>query len=292
MIQKQGKIIKGIGGFYYIKTADSDTVICCKARGNFRYKKMVPMIGDIVEIEIKEFGEAQIRRILKRKNAFERPPVANVDLALIVFSLTAPEPNLVLLDKMVIEAEWRSIEPLIIFTKKDLVDQKEIEKLQEIYKNTGYSLLFLSKDSEITPLVQKMQGKTTFMAGPSGVGKSTLTNHICQDQVMEIGTISHKTERGKHTTRHIQLLELSNGGSLLDTPGFSALDLNDQMTPELLTQYYPEFSAVSCKFANCQHINEPGCKVKEAVENGQIHPVRYQNYCHLWQNLKSRKKKY
>jgi len=292
MIQKQGKIIKGIGGFYYIKTADSDEVICCKARGNFRYKKMVPMIGDIVEIEIKEFGEAQIRRILKRKNAFERPPVANVDLALIVFSLTAPEPNLVLLDKMLIEAEWRSIEPLIIFTKKDLVDQKTIETLQEIYKNTGYSLLFLSKDSEITPLIEKMKGKTTFMAGPSGVGKSTLTNHICHGHVMEIGTISQKTERGKHTTRHIQLLELSNGGSLLDTPGFSALDLNDQMTPELLTQYYPEFSAVSCKFANCQHINEPGCKVKEAVENGQIHPVRYQNYCHLWQNLKSRKKKY
>jgi len=292
MIHKQGKIIKGIGGFYYIKTTDSDSVICCKARGNFRYKKMVPMIGDIVEIEIKEFGESQIRRILPRKNAFERPPVANVDLALIVFSVTAPAPNLVLLDKMLIETEWRSIEPLILFTKKDLADPKEIQTLQKIYKNTGYSLMFLSKDSEIKPLIQKMQGKTTFMAGPSGVGKSTLTNRICQGQVMKIGTISEKTERGKHTTRHIQLIELSNGGSLLDTPGFSALDLNSELPLESLTQYYPEFSQVSCKFANCQHINEPGCKVKEAVENGQIHPVRYQNYCHLWQNLKSRKKKY
>jgi len=283
-----GKIIKGIGGFYYVKTQISDEVLECKARGVLRHQKIIPTVGDEVMIQSDNPGEWMIESILPRKNIFLRPPVANVDIGLIVFSMKNPKPNLLLLDMLLISSEIQNVKPVICFTKRDLISDGEEGALREIYEKAPYKLFFFSNDdlAAMDEIIREIGGKTAFMAGPSGVGKSTMANYLCADQTMETGTLSMKLKRGKHTTRHVELLETKNGGYLLDTPGFSSYKLSEMIKPEELRDYFPEFPRGECRFKSCLHNEEPGCIVKKAVANGIISSVRYEHYVSLLEEIK------
>lgn len=286
--QVLGKIIKGIGGFYYIKTQISGETLECKARGVLRHQKIIPTVGDEVLIQSDNPGEWMIESINPRRNIFLRPPVANVDIGLIVFSMTKPKPNLLLLDMLLISSEIQNVEPVICFTKRDLTSSAEEVAIKEIYEKTPYKLFFFSKNDigTMDEIINEIGGKTAFMAGPSGVGKSTMANYLCADQTMEIGALSKKLNRGKHTTRHVELLETKNGGFLLDTPGFSSYKLSEMIKPEELREYFPEFSRGECRFKSCLHNEEPGCAVKKAVEVGRISSVRYEHYLNLLDEIK------
>ncbi|WP_296558185.1 ribosome small subunit-dependent GTPase A [uncultured Acetobacterium sp.] len=286
--QLQGKIIKGIGGFYYVKTDQDNKVLECKARGVLRHQKTIPTVGDEVMIQSDNPGEWMIESILPRKNIFIRPPVANVDIGLIVFSMTHPKPNLLLLDMLLISSEIQNVVPIVCFTKRDLTSSAEEIAIKEIYEKTPYKLFFFSKNDTATmdEIILEIGGKTAFMAGPSGVGKSTMANYLCADQTMETGALSQKLKRGKHTTRHVELLETKNGGYLLDTPGFSSYEISDMIKPEELREYFPEFSRGECRFKSCLHKEEPGCDVKKSVETGEISAVRYDHYLSLLEEIK------
>lgn len=286
--QVTGKIIKGIGGFYYVKTDRHDGILECKARGVLRHQKIIPTVGDEVIIQSDNPGEWMIESILPRKNIFLRPPVANVDIGLIVFSMTNPKPNMLLLDMLLISSEIQNVEPIVCFTKRDLTSSSEEAAIKEIYEKTPYKLFFFSKNDTETmdKIIVKIGGKTAFMAGPSGVGKSTMANYLCEDQTMETGALSQKLKRGKHTTRHVELLDTKNGGFLLDTPGFSSYKISEMIEPEELREYFPEFSRGKCRFKSCLHKEEPGCDVKKAVEAGEISPVRYEHYLGLLDEIK------
>ena len=280
---QKGIIIKGIGGFYYIKTEAGD-IVECKARGVFRKKKITPMVGDRVSID-----NGSIEEIEKRENMMIRPPVANIDLLLIVVAAASPDPNLFLIDKLLVYAEILGIEPCICVNKTDLKDSSQI---CEIYKSAGYKVLSVSaKDEENTDeLKDLIKGRVTAFCGLSGVGKSTLLNLIC-DSSMETGFLSEKIMRGKHTTRHVELMELKDGGYVFDTPGFSSLELTDITDIEAaeLAMYFPEFPKDECRFKTCAHINEPDCRIKQKLENGEISESRYENYKEMYEILKNRK---
>jgi ribosome biogenesis GTPase len=286
--KKIGKIIKGIGGFYYVKTQIADETLECKARGVLRHQKIIPTVGDEVMIQSDNPGEWMIESILPRKNIFVRPPVANVDIGLIVFSMKNPKPNLLLLDMLLISSEIQNVEPVICFTKRDLVSEKEETALREIYGKTPYKLFFFSNDdyAAMDEITREIGGKTAFMAGPSGVGKSTMANYLCADQTMETGALSMKLKRGKHTTRHVELLETKNGGYLLDTPGFSSYKISEMIKMDELREYFPEFPRGECRFKSCLHKEEPSCVVKEAVNNGNISSVRYEHYLCMLDEIK------
>jgi ribosome biogenesis GTPase len=286
--QVTGKIIKGIGGFYYVKTNHGHEVLECKARGVLRHQKIIPTVGDEVMIQSDNPGEWMIESILPRKNIFIRPPVANVDIGLIVFSMTHPKPNLLLLDMLLISSEIQNVTPVVCFTKRDLTSSVDETAIKEIYEKTPYKLFFFSHNDTGTmdEIIGEIGGKTAFMAGPSGVGKSTMANYLCADQTMETGTLSQKLKRGKHTTRHVELLETKNGGFLLDTPGFSSYQISEMIKPEELREYFPEFSRGECRFKSCLHKEEPGCDVKEAVAAGKISAVRYEHYLSLLDEIK------
>lgn len=277
--QTKGTIVKGIGGFYYVAVSKKAPLIETKARGLFRHQKIKPIVGDEVIVE-EASGGNNIIEILPRKNAFIRPPVANVDIALILFSLDNPKPVELLLDKLLVLSEIQDVTPLIIFTKSDLVQSDTIESWKTIYKNVGYPVYSLAKDVDagLTEVEAFIAGKTAFMAGPSGVGKSTLANRLSERIAMEVGDLSEKLGRGKHTTRHVELLPLSCGGYLLDTPGFSSLELGKQIKTEDLQNYFPEFPKGECRFHNCLHLKEPGCMVKKHLDDGEINDSRYQSY--------------
>lgn len=289
MTRIKGQIIKGIGGFYYIRPIGSTSLLEAKPRGIFRHQKITPTVGDWVELS-EESGKLTIEAIEARRNIFVRPPVANVDLALIVFAACNPTPNLLLLDKLLIASEYEEVEPIICVTKRDLADPAELEKLREIYGASGYTLLFLAKDDpeSLRALEALLKGHTAFMAGPSGVGKSTLANHLCGEVDMEIGDLSQKLGRGKHTTRHVQLLEMDCGGFLLDTPGFSSLNVAKDISLEALRYYFPEFSQGHCRFSSCTHRSEPGCAVKAQVDNEEISATRYAHYLQLYEEIEKR----
>ena len=283
-----GKIIKGIGGFYYVKTQIADETLECKARGVLRHQKIIPTVGDEVMIQSDNPGEWMIESILPRKNIFVRPPVANVDIGLIVFSMKNPKPNLLLLDMLLISSEIQNVEPVICFTKRDLVSETEEAALRKIYGKTPYKLFFFSNDdyAAMDEITREIGGKTAFMAGPSGVGKSTMANYLCADQTMETGALSMKLKRGKHTTRHVELLETKNGGFLLDTPGFSSYKISEMIKMDELREYFPEFPRGECRFKSCLHKEEPSCTVKEAVNNGNISSVRYEHYLSMLEEIK------
>ena len=249
-----GIIIKGVGGFYYVKAADSN-VYECKARGVFRKQKITPMIGDRAEIEL--IGEkGSIVRILPRSSFLVRPPVANVDTMMLVVAAASPEPNLFLIDKMLVNAEINNIEPAVCINKTDIASREDIA---EIYSKAGYKVFCVSaeKHEGTAELMDYLKGKTTAFAGLSGVGKSSLLNIITDDD-LETGSVSEKIQRGKHTTRHVELFEMKNGGFVLDTPGFSSLEV-EGIKAEDLWQYFPEManSQNKCRFRGCSHINEP-----------------------------------
>ena len=286
--QLVGKIIKGIGGFYYVKTDQDDEVRECKARGVLRHQKIIPTVGDHVMIQSDNPGEWRIESILPRRNIFLRPPVANVDIGLIVFSMTNPKPNLLLLDMLLISSEIQNVKPVVCFTKRDLTSTAEEMAIKEIYEKTPYQLFFFSKNDMVTmdQIIGEIGGKTAFMAGPSGVGKSTMANYLCADQTMETGALSQKLKRGKHTTRHVELLKTKNGGYLLDTPGFSSYQISEMIKPEELREYFPEFTQGECRFKSCLHKEEPGCAIKMSVADGEISALRYEHYLSLLEEIK------
>lgn len=290
-----GKIIKGIAGFYYIHTGEQG-VYECKAKGAFRNKKMKPLVGDNVEITVLD-SEKKIGNVVsveKRKNQLIRPAVANVDQAIIIFSCAKPQPNLNLLDRFLVSMEQYNVETIICFNKCDLVTAEEMERLKGIYESS-YQVLFTSvKDSvSIGLLKEQLKGKTSVLAGPSGVGKSSTINCIIPEANMETGQISQKIERGKHTTRHSELFRLAKDTYIMDTPGFTSLYVTD-MEKEQLRFYFPEFSEYEgkCRFQGCVHVHEPSCKVKEAVEMGKLPKERYENYQSFYEEIKDKKKTY
>ena len=290
----QGKIVKGIAGFYYVNVAGSG-LYECKAKGIFRKEKVKPLVGDNVEIEILNGEEmtGNIIRILPRENELVRPAVANIDQALVVFAVLRPAPHYNLLDRFLVMMERKGIPAVLCFNKQDIADEAQIEELRAIYGGCGYPLLFTSalEGKNIDLVRDCLKGKTTAIAGPSGVGKSTLINMLTPEANMETGSISRKIERGKHTTRHSELFPIDGDSYIMDTPGFSSLYVND-FEKEELSQYFPEFAEYegTCRFNGCSHVHEPGCMVRNAVENGRIHPVRYQDYTEMYEELKNKRR--
>ena len=290
----QGKIIKGIAGFYYVHVVESG-LYECKAKGIFRKEKLKPLVGDIVEIDIlDEAGKkGNIVEVLERKNELIRPAVANIDQALVVFAVTKPKPHFNLLDRFLIMMESKDIPVILCFNKKDIATEPEIQELKKIYEVCGYEMVFTSalEEDNVDELKRLLQGKTTAIAGPSGVGKSSLINIFQPDAKMETGSISEKIERGKHTTRHSELIWIEENTYIMDTPGFSSLYTND-FEKEELKFYFREFEDYEgqCRFLGCDHIHEPGCRVKEALEEGKIHPIRYKNYLEMYQELKEKRR--
>lgn len=290
----KGKIIKGIAGFYYVY-GENDEVYECRAKGIFRKENRKPLVGDDVEITILDQGkkEGNLVKILPRKNSLIRPAVANVDQAFVIFALDDPKPNFLLLDRFLIMMEQADIPAVICFNKKDLAEEQEIRELYETYRGCGYQVILSSAlyEEGIEEIRNILKGKTTVVAGPSGVGKSSLTNLLQQEVQMETGEISRKLKRGKHTTRHSQVIPVGEQTYLMDTPGFSSLYLTD-MEEQELKDYFPEFRKYEdqCRFQGCRHIHEPGCCVKEALEAGEISRLRYEDYLSLYEELKEKRR--
>lgn len=273
----EGKIIKGIGGFYYIKT--NEGIIECKARGKFRHKDMKPMVGDNVTIKV-EKGKGVIEEIHERTSELIRPTVSNVTLAFVVFAIKSPDLNFDLLNRFLILCESNNIEAIVCLNKVDLVSEEEREEVKKKITDIGYEVLFINAKEGlgIEELRKRMEGNVTVLCGPSGAGKSTLINQLADKEHMETGMVSDKIGRGKHTTRHSELIEIDNG-YIVDTPGFSTLDVTF-IEKEKLKYYFPDFDQYNdtCKFRGCVHYKEPGCSLKEAVEEGKINKHRYEFY--------------
>lgn len=283
----KGTIMKGIGGFYYVKT--DEKIYECKARGRFRKEKITPLVGDHVHISVNAVSQqGVIEEILDRKTELIRPPVANVDQAVIVFAIQQPDPKLSLLDRFLVLAENEDLNVLICFNKVDLGAQSELKRLKDIYEQIGYPVIATSTKAKIgvDVLKERLKDQTTVFAGPSGVGKSSLLNSLQPNLALQTGEISQKIERGKHTTRHVELLPLDLGGWVLDTPGFSSLQI-DFIEKEDLQYLFKEFNACldDCKFQPCNHVNEPGCAVKRALEEGVIQQSRYDSYLQLLEEI-------
>ncbi|MDD6328303.1 MAG: ribosome small subunit-dependent GTPase A [Lachnospiraceae bacterium] len=296
----KGKIVKGVGGFYYVHLSDG-RIFECKAKGAFRSQGMKPAVGDDVEIEIldEDAMTGHVVSILKRRNKLLRPAVANVDQAVVVFALADPKPNYNLLDRFLIRMQFEHVPTLICFNKSDLVCADDANRIKEIYENCGYDAVITTTsycmtntfDAGVETLKKLIAGKTTVFAGPSGVGKSSLLNAIMPEASVQTGAISEKIKRGKHTTRHSELLGLGSDTYIMDTPGFSSLFLEEVM-PEQLQNYYPEFDECQgkCRFVGCVHVKEPDCLVKQFVEEGKISSLRYDNYLQLYEELKNKRR--
>ena len=290
----QGKIIKGIAGFYYVNVVEFG-VYECKAKGIFRKEKQKPLVGDNVEIEVldEETMTGNITALLPRKNELIRPAVANIDQALVVFAVTRPSPHFNLLDRFLVMMERQDIPVVLCFNKEDIAEDVQVEKLRSVYEGCGYPCVFTSalEERNIEKIKELLKGKTTVIAGPSGVGKSSLINILNPDAKMETGDISSKIERGKHTTRHSELFTIAQDSYIMDTPGFSSLYVND-FEKEELKYYFPEFDPYegTCRFLGCDHVHEPDCAVKAAVEAGEIHEIRYKDYLEMYEELKSKRR--
>lgn len=290
----QGKIVKGIAGFYYVNVVESG-LYECKAKGVFRKDKLKPLVGDDVKIDVLDEAKKKgnITEILPRKNGLIRPAVANIDQALVVFAVARPKPHLNLLDRFLVMMEAKGIPLILCFNKTDIAKDTSIEELLSIYSTGGYQVIFTStvEEENIDELKKLLKGRLTAVAGPSGVGKSSIINRIQSNVNMQTGTISEKIERGKHTTRHSQLIMIDNESYIMDTPGFSSLYTNE-FEKEELKHYFPEFAPYegTCRFHGCDHVHEPGCAVRAALEEGKIAESRYQNYLEMYQELKDKRR--
>ncbi|EQB86839.1 ribosome biogenesis GTPase [Clostridium punense] len=273
----EGVIVKGIGGLYYVDV--NKEIYECKARGKFRHSGLTPMIGDYVVIEVDQDKTGVINEILPRSTELLRPVVANVTQAFVVFAFRQPDLNLELLYKFLVLCEHSNLKAIVCFNKMDLAE-KEHRDIGEVLKNAGYEVLYLEAKNGVgvEELRKKIKDNISVFCGPSGVGKSTLLNSFIGRERMKTGEISEKVKRGKHTTRHSELMQVEEG-FLVDTPGFSSLEL-DFISKEDLQYCFPEFEPYrdGCKFNNCVHYKEPGCLVKAAVEEGKINETRYKFY--------------
>lgn len=291
----EGKIIKALSGFYYVKS--NDTIYQCRGRGVFRKDNITPLVGDDVVFTAENDREGYIMEIKERVNELVRPPIANITQAMLVFSAKDPDFSPILLDRFLVVIESYHIKPIIIITKMDLIDPDELQNIKryaKIYGRIGYQVVMTSSKSadgldEIPPL---LNNEITVIAGQSGVGKSSLLNALKPGLNLETKAISKHLGRGRHTTRHVELIEIGDG-LVADTPGFSSLDFNTIEADEL-TYYFPEMKErfANCKFRGCLHDKEPKCAVKEAVENGEIEQFRYQHYIAFLQEIQQRKPRY
>lgn len=305
---KQGRIIKGVGGFYTVLMQDGSSCVC-KARGLFRKQGVTPLIGDEVEIELNSSrsrmdgraadeaaASGYLVRILPRRNELIRPAVSNIDRLFVVIAASRPQPDLLLIDKLLLLCEKFNIEPVIIINKCDEAAAEDIEALKAEYEKTEYPLFTVSAETGegLTELKEKLQGAVICLAGQSAVGKSSLLNALIPGIKLAVGGLSEKTERGRHTTRHTELIPLpETGGAVLDTPGFSFLDTLELDEAEIRL-LYPELRGleVNCRFNGCLHITEPGCCVKKNLngENAPIHKNRYERYVRLVNEAIERRK--
>lgn len=280
------RIIKGIGGFYYVRTAEG--IIECKARGNFRNNKIKPYVGDYVKISVNDKAENTIEEILPRKNSLIRPAVSNIDNLLIVSSMVTPAPNLYIIDKLSVVCQKNKIEPIMVFNKTDV---KSGEQLAQIYKKAGFNSFCVSaKTGEgIEQIEHFLKDKTTVLTGNSGAGKSSILNRLNSDLNLQTGEVSQKLGRGRHTTRQCEIFEIC-GGEVVDTPGFSSLEIEriETLLKEDIQYYFREFEPYinNCQFTSCAHIKEKGCKVIEAVEKGEIPLSRFESYKNIYDELK------
>ena len=291
----QGQIRKALSGYYYVE--QDGELIQCRGRGVFRNRGEAPLVGDIVDFTKEGESDGYVMKIHPRKNELVRPPIANIDQAILVFSVKEPEFNTILLDRFLVVLESFHIEPIICLTKMDLLGDGELALLSsyiEDYREIGYEVITTYKgdDTLLERLQPMLKGKTTVLAGQSGVGKSTLLNTLLPELNLKTGIISQSLGRGKHTTRHVELIEVCDG-LLADTPGFSSFDF-DTIEKEELTACFPEFQRISegCKFRGCLHIREPKCAVKAALETGEIKEYRYKHYEQFLQEILDRKPRY
>ncbi len=290
MIQIEGIIYKLLGGIYYVNVADKS--YACKARGLFRLNDIKPLVGDRVVIEPDQFEDDKgyIVEVLERQTRLVRPPVANVDQAIIVVATKNPKPNVVLLDKMLLSCEIAGVKPIIIVNKADLKKSAKLPSISEIYSATGYKIVETSATLalRLTELTDILRGHVSVFAGASGVGKSTLLNALIPEADLATGAVSTKIKRGKHTTRHTELICLPQGGYVLDTPGFTSLDISGVSKYDL-ANYFPDLQAhaKNCRFDDCLHLKEPDCAVLKALESGKIHGSRHLSYEMIMESLQS-----
>ena len=285
-----GVILKGIGGFYYVKTAEG--VFECKAKGKFRKEKISPLAGDKVSVTIRNDEENTIDEIYERKNSLIRPPVANIDKLFIVVSAAKPRPNTVVIDKMTVLAEKNNITPVIVITKIDLANHDE---LKEIYESTGYSVYSFSIEdgSELDAIKAELKGCLCAFTGNSGVGKSTLINALSDDLKLETGEISDKLGRGRHTTRQAEVFQVGEG-LVIDTAGFSSIDFtaDNRIYSDELQYYFKEFSEhiSDCRFNGCRHLGDKGCRICQLINEGVISQSRHESYKTIFTEVKDNKK--
>lgn len=287
---QKGIILKGIGGFYYVSTEHG--IIECRARGKFRNKNESPCVGDRVNITVTDEGKGSLDRICERKNHFIRPPVSNIDSMIVVSSVQSPAPDLMFIDKMIIIAGMNNVDVTLCFNKFDL-DNGSVNELVQLYRNAGYMAVTTStvENIGIDVIRSMLKDKVTAFTGFSGVGKSSLLNSVLEDNVMQTGEVSKRLKRGRHTTRHVELIEYGSG-YVVDTPGFSMLELPDGITADNLKDYFPEFEKYEpdCKFRGCNHTgNSNVCAVCKAAEEGRIAASRYENYKSFLKNITSRR---
>ena len=294
---KEGIILKALSGFYYVEDQEEKQLYSCRSRGLFRKQKITPLVGDRVRFTVEPDMSGYVMEVLERKNELVRPPIANVDSALVVFSVKEPDFNVKLLDRFLTVIEHNAIEPIIILTKSDLLTETEFKAVDEVveyYRQIGYKTVYTSAKEALglTEVQEMIAGQTVVICGQSGVGKSSLLNAMDITLNLQVNEISKALGRGKHTTRHVELHQL-NDALLADTPGFSSLDL-DQLDPGDLSYAFIEFHERSqqCKFRGCIHDAEPKCAVKEAVESKEFLETRYENYQTFLTEIRSRKPKY
>lgn len=282
----QGRIIKALAGFYYVEC--DGQVYQTRARGNFRKKGQTPYVGDFVDFSAEDHSEGYILKIYDRHNSLVRPPIVNIDQAVVIMSAKEPDFNANLLDRFLVLLEHKSIQPVVYISKMDLLDtQSEIEAIAAKYRDIGYD--FVTTQEALLPM---LNDKVTVFMGQTGVGKSTLLNRIAPELALETGEISDSLGRGRHTTRAVSFYNV-HGGKIADTPGFSSLDY-EVKTVEDLSESFPEIRKAShfCKFRSCSHTHEPSCGVKEALENGEIWQSRYDNYLQFLSEIENRRETY